>query len=126
MRWFANQKRVERSFAVGDWVYLRLQPYKQTSVHNKRLGMLAPRYYRPFKVLKKVGEVSYKLDLPLGSLIHPLFHVSNLKAKLGNQVVPKPTLPAVNADLVLTSEPVMILDRNSIKLRSRAVTQLLV
>ena len=52
--------------------------------------------------------------------------MSNLKAKLGNQVVPKPTLPAVNADLVLTSEPVMILDRNSIKLRSRAMTQLLV
>ena len=52
--------------------------------------------------------------------------MSNLKAKLGNQVVPKPTLPAVNANLVLTSEPVMILDRNSIKLRSRAMTQLLV
>ena len=95
-------------------------------MHNKRLGKLAPRYYRPFKVLQKVGEVSYKLDLPLGSLIHPLFHVSNLKAKLGNQVVPKPTLPAINADLVLTSEPVMILDKNSVKLRSRAVTQLLV
>ena len=28
MRWFANQKRVERFFVVGDWVYLRLQPYK--------------------------------------------------------------------------------------------------
>ena len=52
--------------------------------------------------------------------------MSNLKAKLGNQVVPKPTLLAVNANLVLTSEPVMILDKNSVKLRSRAVTQLLV
>ena len=111
---------------MGDLVYLRLQPYKQTSMHNKRLGKLAPRYYGPFKVLQKVGEVSYKLDLPFGSLIHPVFHVSNLKAKLGNQVVPKPTLLAVNANLVLTSEPVMILDRNSIKLRSRIVTQLLV
>ena len=111
---------------MGDLVYLRLQPYKQTSMHNKRLGKLAPRYYGPFKVLQKVGEVSYKLDLPFGSLIHPVFHVSNLKAKLGNQVVPRPTLPAVNADLVLTPEPMMILDRKSIKLRSRIVTQLLV
>ena len=111
---------------MGDLVYLRLQPYKQTSMHNKRLGKLAPRYYGPFKVLQKVGEVSYKLDLPFGSLIHPVFHVSNLKAKLGNQVVPRPTLPAVNADLVLTLEPMMILDRKSIKLRSRIVTQLLV
>ena len=111
---------------MGDLVYLRLQPYKQTSMHNKRLGKLAPRYYGPFKVLQKVGEVSYKLDLPFGSLIHPVFHVSNLKAKLGNQVVPRPTIPAVNADLVLTPEPMMILDRKSIKLRSRIVTQLLV
>ena len=111
---------------MGDLVYLRLQPYKQTSMHNKRLGKLAPRYYGPFKVLQKVGEVSYKLDLPFGSLIHPVFHVSNLKAKLGNQVVPRPTLPAINADLVLTPEPMMILDRKSIKLRSRIVTRLLV
>ena len=84
MRWFSNQKRVERFFTVGDWVYLRLQPCKQTSVHNKKLGKLAPRYYGPFKVLQKIGEVSYKLDLPLGSLIHLVFNVSNLKAKLGN------------------------------------------
>ena len=126
MRWFANQKRVERFFAVGDRVYLRLQPYKQTSVHNKKLGKLALRYYGPFKVLQKIGEVCYKLDLPLGSLIHPVFHVSNHKAKLGNQVVPRPTLPAVNAEMVLTLEPMLILDKKSIKLRSRIVTQVLV
>lgn len=55
-----------------------------------------------------------------------MFHVSNLKAKLGNQVVPRPNLPAVNADLVVTPEPVLILNRNSIQLRSRTVTQVLV
>nr|XP_023922292.1 uncharacterized protein LOC112033747 [Quercus suber] len=93
----------------------------QIEVVNKSLE----HYLRAFAA-GLVGEVSYKLDLPLGSLIHLVFHVSNLKAKLGNQVVPKPTLPAVNADLVLTLEPVMILDRKSIKLRSRTMTQLLV
>ena len=56
MRWFANQKRVERSFAVGDWVYLRLQPYKQTLVHNKKLGKLAPRCYGPSKGSKRLGK----------------------------------------------------------------------
>ena len=102
MRWFADKKRVERSFAVGDWVYLRLQPYKQSSVHHKKLGKLAPRYYGPFQIIQKIGEVSYKLDLPSGSLIHLVFHVSCLKAKLGDKVVPRPTLLAVNEDLVLT------------------------
>ena len=102
------------SGGLGDWVCLRLQPYKQTSVHNKKLGKLAARYYGPFRVIQKVGAVSYKLDLPLGSLIHPVFHVSNLKAKLGNQMVLRPTLPAMNVDLVITPEPMMILDRKSI------------
>ena len=114
MRWFANKKRVDRSFAMGDWVYLRLLPYKQSSMHHKKLGKLAPRYYGPFQVIQKIGEVSYKLDLPPSSLIHPVFHVSNLKAKLGNQVVPRPTLLSMNADLVITPEPVMILARKSI------------
>ena len=114
MRWFADKKRVERSFAVGDWVHLRLQPYKQFSMHHKKLGKLAPRYYGPFQVIQRIGEVSYKLDLPSGSLIHPVFHVSCLKAKLGDKVVPRPTLLAVNADLVLTPELVLILDKKSI------------
>ena len=52
--------------------------------------------------------------------------MSNLKAKLGNQVVLRPTLLAMNIDLVVTLEPVLILDRKSIQLRSRTVTQVLV
>ena len=83
-------------------------------MHHKKLGKLAPYYYEPFQVIQNLGEVSYKLNLPTSSLIHPVFHVSNLKAKLGNQVVPRPTLPAVNADLVITPEPVLILARKSI------------
>ena len=55
-----------------------------------------------------------------------MFHVSCLKAKLGDKVVPGPSLPIVNVDLVLTPTPVLILDRNSIQLRSRIVTQVLV
>ena len=117
---------VERSFTVGTWVYLRLQLYKKFSVHHKKLGKLAPRYCRPFQVIQRIGEVSYKLDLPSGSLIHPVFHVSCLKAKLGDKVVLRPTLPTINADLVPIPEPVLILDRKSIQLRSKTVTQVLV
>ena len=91
-------------------------------MHHKKLGKFAPRYYGPFQVIQRIGEVSYKLDLPSRSLIHPVFYVSCLKAKLGDKVVPRPTLPAVNVDLVLTPEPVLILDRKSIQLRSRTVT----
>ena len=95
-------------------------------MHQKKLGKLAPRYYGPFQVIQKIGEVSYKLDLPHGSLIHPVFYVSSLKAKLGNKVVPRPTLPAVNANLVVIPEPMLILDRKSIQLRSKTMNQVLV
>ena len=126
MKWFADKKRVDRSFAVGDWVYLRLQPYKQSSVQSKKFGKLAPRFYGPYQVIQKVGEVSYKLDLPAGSQIHPVFHVSNLKGKLGAQVVPRPALPAVSVDQILNPEPVAILATRSHQLRSRLITQVLV
>ena len=76
--------------------------------------------------MQKVGEVSYKLDFPAGSQIHPMFHVSNLKAKLGAQVVPRPALPTVTVDQIPNPEPVAILSIKSHQLRSRLITQVLV
>ncbi|XP_075633404.1 uncharacterized protein LOC142605861 [Castanea sativa] len=96
MKWFADKKRVDRSFEVGDWV------------------------------VQKVGEVSYKLDLLAGSQIHLVFHVSNLKAKLGAHVVPRPALPAVNEDQIFAPELVAVLDSRTHQLRSKLITQVLV
>ena len=79
----ADKHRQERSFAVGDWVFLRLQPYRQQSLAYKGKWKLSPRYFGPFKVLKRIGPVSYKLELPPESKLHPVFHVSCLKLKLG-------------------------------------------
>ena len=66
MKWFTDKKRVDRSFEVGDWVYLRFQPYKQSLVQSRQFGKLAPYFYGPFQFVQKVGKVSYKLDLPVG------------------------------------------------------------
>lgn len=68
-------------------VYLQLQPYRQTSVALRRVSKLAPHYYGPFQILQKIGSVAYKLDLPSNSKLHPVFHVSKLKVKLGKNVV---------------------------------------
>ena len=64
----------ERSFEVGDWVFLRLQPYKQMSLKQaKKDNKLSPNYYGPYKVLQKIGTVAYKLELPASSQVHPVF-----------------------------------------------------
>lgn len=73
MKWYTDKKRVDKSFGVGDWVYLRLQPYKQVSVHLKKIGKLVPRFYGPFQVFQKLGEVSYKLEFLEGLLVHLVF-----------------------------------------------------
>ena len=80
MKQQAYQHRSEQSFNVGDWVFLRLQPYKQMSLKNtKKDNKLSPKYYSPYKVLQKIGIMAYKLELPASSQVHPVFHVSYLK-----------------------------------------------
>jgi hypothetical protein len=80
MKQQADQHHSEREFEVGDWVFLRLQPYKQMSLkQQKKDNKLAPKYYGPYKVLQRIGSMAYKLELPPSSHVHPVFHVSFLK-----------------------------------------------
>ena len=79
----SDQHRSEHSFAEGDLVYLKLQPYVQTSLAPRSHQKLAFRFFGPFRILARVGSVAYKLDLPAHSAIHPVFHVSQLKKAVG-------------------------------------------
>lgn len=90
-------------------MYLRLQPYKQQYVANRASHKLSSRFFGPFKIIQRVGEVAYRLDLPAGSFIHLVFHVSCLKAKLGHKTVPLALLLSVNSQCVLALELVAIL-----------------
>ena len=77
MKHQADKKRSERSFQAGDFVYLRLQPYVQSSLAPRSHHKLCFKYFGPFKVLSKIGAVAYKLELRptscFGSRCHPLF-----------------------------------------------------
>jgi hypothetical protein len=113
MKKYADLKRTERKFELGQQVYLRLQPYWQSSVAYRCTLKLSPCFYRPFSIIRKVGEVAYELDLPPEARIHPVFHVSQLKPKLGSASSVLPKLPLVDANGVLRPELVEVLDRRS-------------
>ncbi|KAA0067576.1 disease resistance protein [Cucumis melo var. makuwa] len=81
----ADQKRIELKFKVEDEVYLKLRPYRQHSLARKKCEKLAPRYYGPYRIKEEIGKVAYCLELPLEATIHDVFHISQLKLKLGKQ-----------------------------------------
>lgn len=123
MKRYADKSRTERKFIKGDWVFLKLQPYRQTSVHNRTNFKLSPRYFGPYD---KIGEVAYRFNLPPGSQIHPVFHVSQLKKKVGDGVATSPSLPIISSDGRMKVVPVEILDRRMVKRNNAAEVELLI
>jgi hypothetical protein len=79
----ADRNRIECIFEVGDLVFLRLQPYRQSSLKKSGAEKLKPKFYGPYRIMRQVGKVSYELELPEGRKIHNMFHVSCLKNAVG-------------------------------------------
>ncbi|GJV16708.1 putative reverse transcriptase domain, ribonuclease H-like domain, aspartic peptidase domain protein [Tanacetum coccineum] len=78
-------RRKPLEFQVGDRVMLKVSPRKGVIRFGKQ-GKLNPRYIGPFKILKRIGPVAYKLELPEElSNVHSTFHVSNLKKCLSDE-----------------------------------------
>ena len=93
------QHRSERIFDVGDWIFLWLQPYKQMSLKQaKKDNKLSPKYYGPYKVLQKIGNMAYKLELPVSSRVHPVFHVSCSKKVIGENLLVQTIFPELDVD----------------------------
>ncbi|XP_075074483.1 uncharacterized protein LOC142162076 [Nicotiana tabacum] len=126
MKLYADAKRTKRYFQEGDWVFLKLRPYRQVSMAVRRNLKLASKYYGPYQIVKKIEHVAYELKLPVGSKIHPIFHVLQLKKKVGNQVLPSMEPQICYNDGQILVEPVAILDRRMVKKKNKAAVKVLV
>jgi hypothetical protein len=126
MKFYADRKRSEHSFQVGDKVLLKLQPYAQTTVVNGPFPKLVYKYFGPYTVLERVGQVAYKLELPPESKVHNVLHVSQIKefrpdfSRVYKDLPKAPTLD------ILDTVPEKILDRRLIKKGNAALPQVLI
>lgn len=104
----ADKRRSPRTFQVGDAVFLKLQPYIQSSVATRACHKLSFRFFGPFKIISKINDVAFKLELPPQAQVHPVFHVSQLRrfVQPGTPISPElPTntdIPAVPMEILQT------------------------
>lgn len=123
---YVDQKRIERAFELGDMVYLMVQPYRQSTLKKSDVEKLKPHYYGLFRVIKRVREVAYELDLPVESRVHNVFHVSRLKKALGHHIVPSTMLPPLDDEGKFVLVPKAIIDFKERNLRQHTITEHLV
>ena len=124
---YADTKRKEVTYEVGDKAYLRVSPLRGVKRFGVK-GKLAPRFVGPYRVLERMGEVAYKLELPEGlSGVHDVFHVSQLKkchAEMADiplrDIVPLEAIQ-LESDLTYEEKPVKILEFASRVTRSKVI-----
>ncbi|KAA0060263.1 ty3-gypsy retrotransposon protein [Cucumis melo var. makuwa] len=119
---YADVRRKDLEFEVGDKVFLKVAPMKGVLRFEQR-GKLSPRFVGPFEILERIGPVAYRLALPPSlSTVHDVFHVSMLR-----KYVPDPSHVVdyepleIDENLSCTEQPVEVPAREVKMLRNREI-----
>ena len=126
MKRFADKKKSEVHFNVGDWVLVKLQPYRQHSVFLRKNHKLSVKFFGPFQILQRIVQVAYKLALPEKAKIHPVFHVSILKPYNSLSMDHMPSLPPLLDEQGPMIQPEKILQDRTILRKAKLVKQALI
>ncbi|XP_075084783.1 uncharacterized protein LOC142168030 [Nicotiana tabacum] len=125
MKDLSDKHRTDRNFEVGDWVYLKLRPYKQVSMANRPFNNLAAKYFGPYPIEAKVGAIAYRLLLPADALLHHTFYASQLKRCLEvPHVINHP--PILHMCSTYCPLPEVVLHKRLVKRGNKVVCQVLV
>ena len=118
---YADRRRRDLEFMVGDRVFLKVSPMKGVMRFGKK-GKLSPRFIGPFEILERVGAVAYRLALPPSLSVHPVFHVSMLRKYVHDlsHVIDMASVE-VDGDLAYSEEPIAIVAREVRKMRSKVI-----
>ena len=119
---YANAKRRDIEFDVGDKVFLKVSPTKGVKRFGKK-GKLSPKYVGPFEILERIGSVAYRLALPPSlASTHNVFHISMLRKYVSDQSHVLSYEPLeLQPDLSYEVKPVKILERGIKELRTKQI-----
>ncbi|KAI5341526.1 hypothetical protein L3X38_009401 [Prunus dulcis] len=119
---YADGRRKDLQFEVGDWVFMKLSPWKGLVRFGKR-GKLSPHCIGPYEIVERVGPIAYRLALPSDlSRLHDVFHVSMLRKYIYDPSHVLEDQPIeLQEDLTYEEQPVRILDWKMQVLRSREI-----
>ncbi|XP_019190789.1 PREDICTED: uncharacterized protein LOC109185264 [Ipomoea nil] len=119
---YADRARRQVEFAVGDKVWLRVSPTWGVMRFGRK-GNLSPCFIGPYEILERVGNLAYRLALPMElERVHNVFHVSQLKKYVHDptHVLPPEVIP-LDDDMTYEERPHKILDFKTRDTRRKSV-----
>ncbi|XP_073276463.1 uncharacterized protein [Primulina huaijiensis] len=119
---YADKRRKELKFAVGDHVFVKVAPMKGVMRFGKK-DKLGPRFIGSFEILEKIGTLAYRVVMPpMRAKVHNVFHISILQKYMSNPSHVLNNEPLQQTPIMsYEKKPIQILDMQERRLRNKVI-----